>query len=76
MTNERYRTIKVRQSTYRRLKLLAAEQDMTLVDLIDQVVKKFSVTDSDTNTKDAHETGSCESSGAALGSAEHEDMRA
>ena len=35
-----YRTIKIRPSTYRLLKVLAAEQGVTILDLIDRLVKQ------------------------------------
>lgn len=76
MTHERYRTIKVRQATYRRLKLLAAEQDVTLVDLIDRVVRQFSDTSSDTGAKDEDAQNDTDQASAALGQAKPDTMRA
>jgi hypothetical protein len=35
-----YRTIKIRPSTHRLLKVLAAEQGVTILDLIDRLVKQ------------------------------------
>lgn len=76
MPNERYRTIKVRQATYKRLKLFAAEQDVTLVDLIDRVVNFLSDTTSDTSVKDEDERSEASQSSAAVERAKPDTLRA